>query len=79
MSRSTRPNASKVGFSISHVVRVVSEFGLSAVSSAQSIGTSQSSAKAISTPTQIRLNSLVRASTLPGVHRLGTVPAPRLR
>ena len=39
---------------------VVSAFGLSAVSTAQASGTSQSSANAISTPTQIRLNSLVR-------------------
>src|SRR5215213_5034880 len=63
VSRSTRPNASKVGFSMSHVVLVVSSLGFRAVSRAHSTGTSQISANAISTPAQIRLNSLWREST----------------
>src|SRR5829696_1253046 len=59
--------ASSVGFSIAQVVLVVSAFGFRAVSSAQARGTSQSSAKAISTPAQIRLKSLTRVWTSGGV------------
>src|SRR5215204_2879809 len=59
--------ASSVGFSIAQVVLVVSAFGFRAVSSAHARGTSQSSAKAISTPAQIRLKSLTRVWTSGGV------------
>ena len=71
-----RKKASSVGLSISQVVRVVSLLGLSAVSSAQAIGTSQIRANAISTPAQTRLKSLTRrrtccATSSPGTSRGG--------
>src|SRR5215212_11041357 len=47
VSCSVRVNAANVGFSISHVVVVVSAFGLSAVSRAHSSGISQTIANAI--------------------------------
>ncbi len=53
---------SSVGFWMIQVALVVSALGLSAVSKAQAIGTSQTSANAMSTPRQIPLNSLVRRS-----------------
>src|SRR5215218_746346 len=67
VSCSVLVNAAKVGFSMSHVVFVVSAFGFSAVSSAQSRGINHRAANAIRTPRQIRLNSFVRVSTWPGV------------
>jgi hypothetical protein len=60
VSRSVRVNASNVGLSMSQVVLVVSAFGLSAVSTAQANGISHTSANAISTPAQMRLNSFSR-------------------
>src|SRR3954462_9210064 len=62
-----------VGLWISQVVSVVSALGLSAVSTVQSTGTSQISANAMSTPAQIRLNSLVRRSIEAWVTGLATV------
>jgi len=56
-------NAAKVGLSMSQVLFVVSAFGLRAVSSAQASGTNHRIENAISTPRQMRLNSLVRVST----------------
>ena len=62
VSRSTRPNASNVGLSISQVVLVVSAFGLIDVSKAHSSGISQSSENATRTPKQTRLNRRSRLS-----------------
>src|SRR5688572_1987276 len=56
-------NDSRVGFSIFQVGFVVSALGLIAVSTAQNNGTSHSNANAISTPTQVALNTRMRRST----------------
>src|SRR4051794_38325808 len=56
-------NDSSVGFSIFQVGFVVSALGLSAVSTAQSNGTSHTTASAISTPTQVALKRRTRRST----------------
>src|SRR4051812_11902980 len=61
---STLLNESSVGFSMNQVggTFVVSALGLRAVSIAQAMGISQRRAKAMRTPKQTRLNSLLRLS-----------------
>src|SRR5947209_14446000 len=56
-------NDPSVGCWTHQVGLVVSALGLKAVSTVQAMGTSQIRAKAISTPAQVRLNSLMRRST----------------